>query len=326
MKIGIDSFLFDNKVHDGPKIFLKRLKDSIIKNKLADVTNIYHPFYDIGIFSVIDKNYFNKNYILRVDGIYIDLFDYVGDSKKLNNKIFNKISGSKGVVFISEFSKKIVEKFYKKKIVNSTIIHNKVPISLFKNYGETARNKLNVSKDQIVLITAAKWRRHKRLDETIKFLKILNEKENKYKLIVLGEDTNHQKIDDVYFIGKVNLDDLPYWYRAADVYLHLCWIEACGNTQIEALACGLPVLCCNNGGIGETVVRSRGGIVSHSDKDYNFEKVDLYNPPEPDYKVLKFDLEKILANYQHYKKNIDYTFLDIDMAAKEYISFIKNIR
>ena len=31
MKIGIDSFLFDNKVHDGPKIFLKRLKDSIIK-------------------------------------------------------------------------------------------------------------------------------------------------------------------------------------------------------------------------------------------------------------------------------------------------------
>lgn len=326
MKIGIDSFLFNNKVHDGPKIFLKRLKDSIEKNKLATVTNTYHPFYDIGIFSVIDKNYFNKNYILRVDGIYIDLFDYVGNSEKLNNKIFHKISCSKGVVFISEFSKKIVEKFYKKKITNSTIIHNKVPISLFKNHGETARSKLNISDDQIVLITAAKWRRHKRLEETIKFLKILNEKKKRYKLIVLGEDINQKNLDDVYFVGKVDLDDLPFWYRAADVYLHLCWIEACGNTQIEALACGLPVLCCNNGGIGETVVRANGGIVSRSDKDYNFEKVDLYNPPEPDYKVLKSDLEKIFANYQYYKKNIDYKFLDIDIAAQEYISFIKNIK
>ena len=124
MKIGINSFFFDNKVHDGPKIFIKRLKDSIIKNKLAIATNTYHPFYDIGIFSVLDKNYYFKDYVLRVDGIYIDLFNYVGDSKKLNNKIFDKISNAKGIVFISEFSKKIVEKFYRKKILNSTIIHN----------------------------------------------------------------------------------------------------------------------------------------------------------------------------------------------------------
>ena len=35
-----------------------------------------------------------KKYILRVDGIYIDAFNFVGDSKKLNQVIFDKISNN----------------------------------------------------------------------------------------------------------------------------------------------------------------------------------------------------------------------------------------
>ncbi len=326
MKIGINSLFVDDKTHDGPKIFLKRLKESIKQRKLAQVTNIFHPFYDIGIFSVLDKNYFNKRYILRVDGIYIDSFNYVGNSKKLNSIIFNKITNAQGVVFISEFSKKIVEKFYGNKLPPNTIIHNKVPTSEFRNYGDNARSKLGIKSTDLVLITAAKWRRHKRLKETIKFLKILNKNNKKYKLIVLGENIEKEKIEDVFFAGKVDLNDLPYWYRAADVYVHLCWIEACGNTQIEALACGIPVLCCNNGGIGETVKLSRGGIVSLADKNYNYNEVDLYNPPEPDYGILSSDLDKIINNHDFYKKNINYKYLDINKGAEDYVNFLNRIK
>ncbi len=323
MRLGINSFMVNEKTHDGPKIFLKRLKDSIKDNKLANVTNIFHPFFDFGIFSVLDKNIYKKKYILRVDGIYIDAFNFVGDSKKLNQVIFDKISSSSGIVFISEFSKKIVQTFYKKSLPQNIIIHNKVPIKQYSHSGNNARSILNIDKDSIVLITAAKWRRHKRLEETIKFLKILNQNENKYKLIVLGENNHNNKIENVYFVGPKKIGELPFWYRAADVYVHLCWIEACGNTQIEALACGVPVLCCNNGGIGETVECSKGGIVSLADKKYEFNEIDLYKPPEPDYKILKKDLEKILANYNFYKKNIDYNYLDIARAAEKYVSFAK---
>ena len=325
MKLGINSFMVNEETHDGPKIFLNRLKQSIIKNKLAEVRNIFHPFYNFGILSVLDKNYYGKAYILRVDGIYIDAFNFVGDSQKLNKKIFDKISNSKGIVFISNFSKTIVEKFYHKKLPQNIIIHNKVPLDQYKNFGENARNLLGIDKNQTVLITAAKWRRHKRLEETIKFLNILNQNKKKFKLIVLGENNNNQNIENVYFIGRKSLKELPFWYRAADVYIHLCWIEACGNTQIEALACGLPVLCCNNGGIGETIELSKGGIVSLADKKYEFNQVDLYRPPEPDYKVLKEDLDKILSNYNFYKNNINYDYLDIDHAARKYVSFINAI-
>ena len=165
---------------------------AIIKNKLAEVRNIFHPFYNFGILSVLDKNYYGKAYILRVDGIYIDAFNFVGDSQKLNKKIFDKISNSKGIVFISNFSKTIVEKFYHKKLPQNIIIHNKVPLDQYKNFGENARNLLGIDKNQTVLITAAKWRRHKRLEETIKFLNILNQNKKKFKLIVLGENNNNQ--------------------------------------------------------------------------------------------------------------------------------------
>ena len=47
MKLGINSFMVNEETHDGPKIFLNRLKQSIIKNKLAEVRNIFHPFYNL---------------------------------------------------------------------------------------------------------------------------------------------------------------------------------------------------------------------------------------------------------------------------------------
>ena len=34
------------------------------------------------------------------------------------------------------------------------------------------------------------------------------------------------------------INSLSKWYRSADIYLHLAWIEPCGNTQIEAMAQG----------------------------------------------------------------------------------------
>ena len=58
----------------------------------------------------------------------------------------------------------------------------------------------------------------------------------------------------------VPLTPISFLHRTADIYVHLAWIEPCGNTQIEAMACGLPVVCCNNGGIGETIKNSSGGI------------------------------------------------------------------
>ena len=90
-----------------------------------------------------------------------------------------------------------------------------------------------------------------------------------------GEKKNFNN-QNIISIGEVSPNSLSKWYRTADIYLHLAWIEPCGNTQIEAMASGVPVICCNNGGIGETVNEASGGIVVDADMPFQMELIDYY--------------------------------------------------
>ena len=154
---------------------------------------------------------------------------------------------------------------------------------------------------------------------------MLNSQREKYKLIVLGDNYENINNQNIIFAGEQKPQDLPNWYRTGDVYLHLAWIEPCGNTQTEAMACGLPTICCNNGGIGETVNAANGGIVVDADNLYNFDFIDYYNPPEPNYINLIKAVKKVFSNLDYYKNKINFEYLDINIDAIEYIKFIKKI-
>ena len=61
------------------------------------------------------------------------------------------------------------------------------------------------------------------------------------------------------------------------------------------------------------------------DKNYNYELVDYYNPPKPNYSILMEDFKKILTNYEEIKKSIDLSPIDIRNTAKQYKNFINEI-
>jgi glycosyltransferase involved in cell wall biosynthesis len=67
-------------------------------------------------------------------------------------------------------------------------------------------------------------------------------------------------IDDcVSFIGPYDQKSAPEIYRSADVYVSLTFNDACPSAVIEALACGLPVLHSQSGGVPE-LVTGRSGV------------------------------------------------------------------
>ena len=326
MNIAIDYYPLLKFYHSGPKVFLNRLKNSLRKQNLCNIKSPLLPFYDIALYSVYEKNIFNKNFVLRVDGIYFDNKNTAGNSDVLNNQIFESIKKSKGVIYISEFSKKMVHKFCGNFDLPETVIHNSVPLDLFNPKGNNYREYLNFNANDRILITSAHWRTHKRLKETIKLVNFLNEKGSKnyrYKLIVLGKNKKTVSNENVIYAGEISPSKLSDWYRTADIYIHLAWIEPCGNTQIEAMASGLPVICCNNGGIGETVKNAHGGIVVDCDQKYVMNKIDYYNPPEPNYEKLISAVNKIFDNYLFYKNQINYDYLNIDISAQKYFEFIQ---
>jgi glycosyltransferase involved in cell wall biosynthesis len=57
--------------------------------------------------------------------------------------------------------------------------------------------------------------------------------------------------DVVHFPGFVPTESLPYWYQAAMAFVYPSLFEGFGMPVIEAMACGVPVLCSDAPGVAE---------------------------------------------------------------------------
>lgn len=84
--------------------------------------------------------------------------------------------------------------------------------------------------------------------------------ENRVKELNLGEI--------VSFAGWVNQQETPEYYRKADIFCFPSIREFGGAVVIEAMACGLPCIVANNGGIGEYVTEETGFKIEPNSREY----------------------------------------------------------
>ncbi|MFD1720278.1 glycosyltransferase [Amnibacterium endophyticum] len=66
--------------------------------------------------------------------------------------------------------------------------------------------------------------------------------------------------DRVVLAGRIGRDELPAWYRSADVVVCAPWYEPFGIVPLEAMACGRPVVATHVGGLIDTVVEDVTGV------------------------------------------------------------------
>ncbi len=322
MKIAIEKypFFFNEKI--GPYIFLERISKEF-KNKNINLTNKFNPFYDFAVFANTNKSIYKKPYFLRIGGIFFDKKNTIINTQEANKEIFDSIDNSIGTIFISEFTKNLVKKFHKNLNVPNVVINNSVPLNIFSPKGNNLREKLKLNSNDFVIITSATWRRHKRLNELIRLFYKLKKKISNLKLIILGQYNSEIKDPNIFLPGKIQHNKLPEWYRSANIYVQLSWIDQNPNTLVEGIACGLPSLCTNNGGTRELIEKTNSGIVSNADKNYEYQLVDYYNPPEPNYELLISDFMKIYNNFEKFKKNINTNPIDINSASVKYLNFFQ---
>ncbi|GAA2518431.1 glycosyltransferase [Pilimelia columellifera] len=74
--------------------------------------------------------------------------------------------------------------------------------------------------------------------------------------------------DRVRLTGQIPAEQMPHWYRSADVLVCPPWYEPFGLTPLEAMACGLPVVATAVGGHTDTVAPGiTGDLVPARDPD-----------------------------------------------------------
>jgi len=77
-------------------------------------------------------------------------------------------------------------------------------------------------------------------------------------------ESNPEAGGRIMVTGPVDNDDMPNYMRQADILLHPRLGDWCPNVVVEALACGLPVVCGSWGGSAELV--GSGGIIVPTEK------------------------------------------------------------
>lgn len=325
-----------SRASGGPSTFMRRLRESIERQGLARTSTFIDPRTHINLYANTVRNPYRRPYVFRVDGAYFDSAETSGSNEILNRPIYEGIAGARGVIIQSLFDLELVRAFG---CMNSPyeIINNGTNLSLFRPEGLNMKSALGIVPNELVIMASAKWRAHKRLDDTVAvFAKFAHRYPQPCRLLILG-DTSAVRIpvdqwrceipesSTITFAGHVQPDELPAWYRTGDVFLYLSWLDHCPNSVVEAIACGLPVVCCNQGGTRELIEMSRGGVVAEADARFAFNLVDLYHPPAPAHGVILDALEDVVSRLGDYQARIDRSVLDIDSVARRYVSFLETM-
>ena len=303
----------------GPAVFCSRLKSELI-NQGHSFVPVTHPGFFNNLSCIIGLAFKDAKNILRLDGLYFDSEN--PNTDQLNSTIFTCYSDFDHIVFQSEFSKQMYETITGV-VKPSTIIPNGVPEYFNPKAKKTDDPRLSMicNAYQKVCIASASWRRHKRLEETIEAFDHWELED--VCLLVLGGEEYRDKLDqtipsNVYLLPKFAPEELPQIYALADCMIHLSWLDWCPNTVVEALACGVPVLCSDNGGTKE-LVRDNGTIICLEDKYEIGTRVPLYSPPKVDIDVVVDGIVKTLK----LEKGFSRDDLKISEVATKYLGLME---
>lgn len=143
------------------------------------------------------------------------------------------------------------------------VIPNGVDVSHFsRSYGAeeiaAMQESLGKNKDDIFLVTTSRLVYKNAIDDVIRALTLLPQSVH---FIILGigpEEENLKALatdlevyERVQFIGQISHAEMPKYLKASDIFVRASRSEGMGNSFVEAMAAGLPVIATQEGGIAD---------------------------------------------------------------------------
>nr|WP_304218970.1 N-acetyl-alpha-D-glucosaminyl L-malate synthase BshA [Fredinandcohnia onubensis] len=220
---------------------------------------------------------------------------------------------------VTAVSQSLVEQTYEliepKKEIKT--IYNFVDEKIYyKRNVNDLRSQYGIEEDERVIIHVSNFRKVKRVPDVIRAFDLV-QKEVKSKLLLVGDGPelttacklmNELGLDDkVLLLGKQ--ENLAELYSISDLKLLLSEKESFGLVLIEAMACGVPTIGTNVGGIPEVIEDGIDGYICELGdvKDIANKAINLLSDIELHQKMSnqaiksvqqKFNSERIVNNYE----------------------------
>lgn len=174
------------------------------------------------------------------------------------------------IIAPSEYFKNIISGWgiSKEKI---EVIYNAIDISRYNHTCTKTEAQQRLGLSGRIVLTIARLTPWKGIDKLIEIFPQVKGEIAGVNLVIVGggpELTNLQKLarskkieKNVIFVGKISHNQIPYYLRAADVFVLYSGYEGLPHIIIEAMASGVPIVASNKGGIPELIENNVNGIL-----------------------------------------------------------------
>lgn len=154
------------------------------------------------------------------------------------------------------------------------VVPNGVSLAKIKSQISNLKSKkdLNIKNDEKIIITTSRLVYKNGIDVLIKSVKELRNLDEsiKVKLLILGDGDLRKELEnlatelnlknDVLFLGSVTPYDVFNYLAISDLFVRPSRSEGLGNSFLEAMAAGIPVIGTNVGGISDFLINGETGL------------------------------------------------------------------
>jgi N-acetyl-alpha-D-glucosaminyl L-malate synthase BshA len=243
----------------------------------------------------------------------------VGKDPSYEPVVTYSINHSDGVTAVSQTLKDDTYKHFK---INKEIevIPNFIDLNRFKKHKKDHFKKAICPNDEKLIVHTSNFRKVKRVDDAVRVFSKIRE-QIPAKLLLVGDGPERASVeqlcrelgyyDEVRFLGK--LEAVEEVLSVSDLFLMPSESESFGLAALEAMACEVPVVASNAGGIGELIIHGVSGFMSNVGDIDDMSKNALYilkDDQLPKFKInalnraMDFDVTNILPKYELFYNKI----------------------
>lgn len=244
--------------------------DKIIKNEQIEFSFIHaHFIYPSGYVGAKLKEKYSRPLIITGHGH--DIYDMPFKSPEWMARI-KKILGFSDHIITP--SKSNYDKLMQIGIPSEkvSVIPNGYDSTIFKRPSvNDARRKLNIPADKRVILSVGNLEIEKGHMYLVEAMEIVSKRRTDIVCFIVGSGGKKKELirlinrlevnNFLKLVGSKPHDEIPMWMNACDVFVLPSLSESFGIVQIEAMACGKPVVATKNGGSEEIVIEDKLGIL-----------------------------------------------------------------
>lgn len=218
-------------------------------------------------------------------------------------QIFNQLNNLH-IITPSNWLKNLVKQSFLSKFPVSCI-HNGIDLSKFSPVENVEKliQKWNLKDKIIVLGVANVWQLSKGLSDFVKLAEVLSDA---YQVVLIGLTKKQiaQLPKNIIGIERTeSIEELAEYYSLAKVFVNPTYQDNFPTTNIEALACGTPVVTYNTGGSPEAIDKETGIVVEKGNVNDLKTAIERVTSAKTEY----YDKEKCRKRAEkHFDKNERY--------------------